>query len=65
MRGRLEREGQLAAVAVVIITSLGDSERLRALMLKGMKGYLRKPVRPEELRALVDRVMGATHEPPA
>ena len=57
----LEREGRLSSIAVVVISSSGDPEALSALKDKGVRGFLRKPVRPEDLRPLVDRVMEATH----
>jgi len=61
----LERDGLLATVAVVIISSIEDPAVLSALIGKGVRGFLRKPVRPEDLRPLVDRVMGAMHGPTA
>ena len=59
----LERDGMLATVVVVIVSSLVDSAAIDALRTKGVRGYLRKPLRPESLRRLVNEVMGATHGP--
>jgi|SRR6185436_3559138 len=56
----LERDGLLERVAVVIVSSIGDSDAIEELKNKGVRGYLRKPLRPESLRRLVNRVMGVT-----
>lgn len=61
----LRREGRLGSMAVVIISSLAYSAAIEDLRNKGVRGYLRKPLRPEAVRELVDRVMGAAHEPTA
>lgn len=57
----LEREGRLDRIAVVILSSIDDPASRAKLMDKGVRGYLRKPAKPEELGPLVERVMGATH----
>jgi len=59
----LERDGLLATVAVIIVSSLGNSVAIDELRSKGVRGYLRKPLRPESLRQVVNEVMGATHGP--
>jgi len=61
----LERDGLLGRVAVVIVSSHGNTAAIDRLKSKGVRGYLRKPLRPEDLRPLVQRVMGATDEPKA
>jgi two-component system chemotaxis response regulator CheY len=59
----LRRDGLLETIAVVIVSSIGSSAAIEDLRSKGVRGYLRKPLRPENLRQVVDRVMGATHGP--
>lgn len=59
----LDREGLLDRIAVVIISSQGSSPAIEQLRAKGVRGYLRKPLRPESLRKVVNHVMGANHEP--
>ena len=59
----LERAHLLESVAVVVVSSLGDGEAIENLRAKGIRGYLRKPVRPEDVRRIVGRVMGAGHGP--
>ena len=56
----LHRDGLLERVAVVIVSSLGQSPAIEELLAKGVKGYLRKPIRPEELLGLVNHLMGVT-----
>jgi len=58
----MRRDGLLERVAVVIVTSLGDCAALEELMAKGVRAYLRKPLRPEQLRRLMNNVMGVKHE---
>lgn len=58
----LHREGLLGSLAVVVVSSIGGSAAIDGLKSKGVRGYLRKPLRPEELRTVVNRVMGGAHE---
>lgn len=53
----LRKEGLLGGVAVVIISSFGNAGVIEELKNKGVKGYLRKPLRPESLKRVVTRVM--------
>jgi CheY-like chemotaxis protein len=59
----LRRDGRLASVAVVIVSSIGSSAALEDLKSKGVRACLKKPLRPEILRRVVDQVMGVTDEP--
>jgi len=43
---------------VVFVTTEANEERLNQLMALGARGYIRKPFRPEEISALLCRVMG-------
>ncbi|HYA40822.1 MAG TPA: response regulator [Syntrophobacteraceae bacterium] len=45
---------------VVFVTTEANEERLNQLMKLGASGYIRKPFRPEEIRALLSRIMGET-----
>ncbi len=45
-------------IPVVFITTEGNEDRLKDLMDGGASGYIRKPFRPEEILALLSRVMG-------
>jgi len=59
----LRQQGLLESMAVVVVSSIGDDVAIEELRTKGVRGYLRKPLRPEEVRRLVDRVTGATNGP--
>jgi two-component system chemotaxis response regulator CheY len=61
----LRQEGRLGTVAVVIVSSLGAGAAIDELKSKGVRGYLRKPLRPEKLRHLVNHVMGGRHGNPS
>ncbi len=43
---------------VVIVTTEANEDRLQELMDLGAGGYIRKPFRPEEIGALLSRIMG-------
>ena len=45
---------------VVFVTTEANEDRLNQLMDLGASGYIRKPFRPEEIRALLSRIMGET-----
>ena len=45
---------------VVFVTTEANEDRLNQLMALGGTGYIRKPFRPEEIRALLSRIMGET-----
>ena len=46
-----------AEVPVVIVTTEGNISRLLRLQSMGIRGYLRKPFQPEDLRELVGDVL--------
>jgi len=58
----LRRDGLLGSVAVVIVSSIGSSSDLADLKSKGVRACLKKPLRPEVLRRVVEQVMGVTDE---
>ena len=58
----LRRDGRLGSVAVVIVSSIGSSAALEDLKSKGVRACLKKPLRPEILRRVVEQVMGVTDE---
>lgn len=49
-------------IPVVFVTTEANEERLNELISLGARGYIRKPFRPEEIRALLSKVMGETNE---
>jgi two-component system, chemotaxis family, chemotaxis protein CheY len=53
----MEREGMLANIPVVIVSTEGSIERIEQLKSIGVKAYLRKPFSPEELKEVVDKLL--------
>ena len=45
---------------VVFVTTEANEDTLKQLMDLGASGYIRKPFRPEEIKALLSRIMGET-----
>ncbi len=43
---------------VVFVTTEANEDRLNELMVLGGSGYIRKPFRPDEIRALLSGIMG-------
>jgi len=58
----LQRDGLLGTVAVVVVSSIGTPAAIEELKSKGVRAYLRKPLRPEHLRQVVTAVMGGIDE---
>jgi two-component system chemotaxis response regulator CheY len=57
----MKNDGLLGTIAVVIVSSFEDTAVIEELKIKGVRGYLRKPLRPEQLRQVVNHVMGVSH----
>ncbi|MEM5788798.1 MAG: response regulator [Syntrophobacteraceae bacterium] len=49
-------------IPVVFVTTEANEERLEELMSLGARGYIRKPFRPEEISAFLNRVMGESDD---
>jgi len=56
----LTAQEDLRDVPVVLITTESSHSRLQEALALGARGYLRKPFRPEEVRALLAQIMGET-----
>jgi two-component system chemotaxis response regulator CheY len=55
---RMKHTPALAATPVVIVSSDRSRASMEELERCGIRGYVRKPFRPEQLRDVVDRVLG-------
>ncbi len=55
---RMREKPELGDVAVVIVSTESNKARLQALRDLGVTDTLHKPFEPEDLRRLVDRVLG-------
>jgi two-component system chemotaxis response regulator CheY len=58
---RMSRDDHLWSIPVVIVSTEGSATRMEELQSKGVRAYLRKPFRPESIRAVVEEVIGAPH----
>ncbi len=61
MVARMKADPALVDIPVIIVSTEGSATRLQALMDQGVKGFLRKPFTPEELKKAVETVLGAHH----
>ena len=58
---QMKADPAMADVPVIIVSTEGSETRLQALKDQGVKGFLRKPFKPEELKKAVESVLGAHH----
>ena len=56
---RLEADDLLRSIPVVVISTDATRSRIDRLLALGARGYITKPFRPEELRAELERTLGA------
>ena len=49
----------LRSVPVVVISTEGSEQRIDELRRHGIKGYIRKPFTPEQVKEVVDDVLGS------
>ena len=58
---KLAADGVLQSIPVVVISTEGSTTRVEQLKQKGVTAYLRKPFRAEQLRDIVNDVLGLSH----
>ena len=51
----------MSMISVIVVSTEGSEQRIDELRALGIKGYLRKPIQPENLREIVDYVLEAKH----
>ena len=56
----LHDSGAIADLPVVIVSSAGSEPRIKRLTELGIRDYIHKPFTPEQIREVVDKVMGVT-----
>lgn len=59
---KMKADGLIQSVPVIVISTEGSKTRIKQLIQKGAKAYLRKPVAPEKLRDVVKDVLGLKNE---
>ena len=56
--GRMTDLGLVTRVPVVLVSTEGSDEDILRGLESGAKAYLRKPFKPQELHAVIERVLG-------
>jgi two-component system chemotaxis response regulator CheY len=56
----LKKQETLRDLPVVFITTESNEDRMQEIMDLGAEGFIRKPFRPEAIRALLVKIMGET-----
>jgi len=62
MIDRLQADGLTSTVPVVVLSTEANPERIANLESKGVRAYLRKPFRPEQLKVVIDELLGQADE---
>lgn len=58
MVDKMAEDGLMKTLPVVIISTEGSKEHILSLKSKGISAYLRKPFKPEQLRKIVEDLIG-------
>ena len=58
MVDKMAEDGLMKKVPVVIVSTEGAKEHILYLKAKGISAYLRKPFKPEQLRQIVEDLIG-------
>ena len=59
---KMSEDNTLEKTPVIIVSTEGSKTRIDDLLELGVRAYLRKPIKPEELRNIVKKVMGDFNE---
>ncbi len=59
---KMNDSGLLQDIPVIIISSEGSETRIQKLKDLGVRGFVRKPFRPEMIRDIIEEVMVQCHE---
>jgi two-component system chemotaxis response regulator CheY len=60
---RMAADGLLRSVPVVVVSTEGSETRIQELRQQGIRGYIRKPFTPEEIKKTVETVLGGQDGP--
>jgi two-component system chemotaxis response regulator CheY len=58
---KLADSGAITDLPVVIVSSAGSEQRIQRLKELGVREFIHKPFTPEQIREVVDAVMGVSH----
>ena len=59
---KMSEDNTLEKTPVIIVSTEGSKTRIDDLLSLGVRAYLRKPINPEDLRNIVEEVMGGKNE---
>ncbi len=57
---KLNESGAIKELPVIIVSSAGSEPRVQRLKELGVRDYIQKPFTPEQIREVVDSVMGVS-----
>ena len=60
----MQENEAMKAIPVIVVTTEGSQTRIDELKAQGIKGYIRKPFTPEQIREVVDEVLAAQDKGP-
>ena len=60
----MQENEAMKAIPVIVVTTEGSQTRIDELKAQGIKGYIRKPFTPEQIREVVDEVLAARNTSP-
>lgn len=60
--GRLKNDNLLKDIPVIVITTESSDERKQDAFNLGVKGFIKKPFLPEEIRGMLYKVIGVNNE---
>ena len=58
----MTQNAELSEIPIVIVSTEGSNARIEELRKKGIKGYLRKPFTPENIRDIIIETLGGWDE---
>jgi len=61
MIAALKGDAALRAVPIVVVSTEGSEERIGGLKERGIAAFLRKPFRPEAIKAIVNEILGVAN----
>ena len=59
---RMQQQPNLRQIPVVIVSAEPSTQRMEELCTHGARGYLQKPFKPEDIRALIVPLLEQQHE---
>ena len=59
---KMADSGLLKTIPVIVVSTEGSQTRIDYLKSKGVRAYLRKPFQPEQIKSIVEDILGVTHD---